>query len=597
VSVDPQLAPRRPIRRLDRSTVERIAAGEVAERPASVVKELLENSIDAEATSITVRIERGGMDRIEVADDGFGILPEELGLAVERHATSKLDPAGPIEKLESLGFRGEALAAIAAVGRMRIVSRVPPRDAAAGISVAGGEPGRPFVGSRAPGTTVEVTELFFNTPARRKFLRSPAAEQVEVARVVERVYLAHPSVTVRFIAEDREIATYPATRDLRDAGSRVLGPPFRDASFGVDAMIPGGRVEGYLGRPALAASSSRGLYLAVNGRAVDARPLAQAIRVAFTDYLPRGRFPVGVLHLTLDPSVVDVNVHPTKREVRLARPGEVAEALRGLSRAALRGSPQVGGLPEASGPSRSRAGTRFAPGARAAPESLEAPRGSAPVLRTVGQRTLGPPLDAAEPAVVAATPGHPRLHLLGCVQALYWIAEGDDGVVLIDQHAASERILFESLRREVALARQSLVEPVLVRLTGVERATLEAHHEDVGRAGFDLAPFGPEVHAVRSVPSFAGRRSRAESVVELLDELAAGGRPTQPDGLVERTAASLACHAAIRAGDVVTAGEFSRVLDALYALPEAAYACPHGRPIVLDIPRTRLDRWFLRSGP
>ncbi len=581
-------SPRR-IRRLDPSTVQRIAAGEVVERPASVVKELIENSIDAGAGSIAIRISGGGIERIAVADDGHGIRPEDLELAIERHATSKIDPDDPLEGIVTLGFRGEALAAIAAVSRLRISSRPPDREGAAGIEVAGETAASRFTGPRAPGTTVEVTDLFFNTPARRKFLRSPPAEQLEIARTLERAYLAEPSVALTLESDGRAVAAYPTSDDPSDAASRVLGPDFLRSSFAVAGEVPGGRVTGVLGRPPLAAGSSRGLYLAVNHRPIDSRPIQQAVRAAFGDYLPRPRYPVGVLHLDIDPAEVDVNVHPTKREVRFSRPREVAEAVRRQVRESLLAAPRIADL---SGHALAAPALRaWAPRASA---PIASARATGPIERRSVQRALG--ATAPPRAEVGAPSSRARLVLLGCLDALYWVAEGEDGLVLVDQHAASERVVFESIRRGETIARQEMVEPVTIRLTGAERAALAAHGSEVARAGFDVAEFGPDAWAVRSVPSFAGRRARAESVIEMLDELAAGGRPTEPDGLVERRAASLACHAAIRAGDVVSAVEFSRVLDALHALDDAPNSCPHGRPIVIGIPRSRIDRWFLRSG-
>jgi DNA mismatch repair protein MutL len=586
--------PRRPIRRLARETVERIAAGEVVERPASVVKELLENALDARATLITVRLENGGLERIEVADDGEGIPPEELELAVERHATSKIAPEGPVERIVSLGFRGEALAAIASVSRLRLSSRPPDREVAEGLSVVGGAVAGRFTVPRAPGTTVEVEELFFNTPARRKFLKGAPSELVEVLRTVERAYLAAPTATVRVESEGRELTTYPATSELADAATQVLGPEFLRGSFAVRGDLAEGRLFGVLGRPPLAAASARGLYLAVNGRPVASRPLQQAVRVAFGDYLPRSRYPVGVLHLELPADRIDANVHPTKREVRIAREREVADSVRRAVRASLLGAPAI---PEAGAGSAGRE-----PAGLGESLSLGLARYTT-FLGSEGPRVTSAPaqrrLDAEPPAVPAEGPAaeaRPRLRLLGCVQDLYWIAESGEGLVLIDQHAASERVLFEALRQERPLARQSLVDPVTLRLTGVERTALHAHETEVARAGFEVEPFGPDTHRVRAVPAFRGRTVRAEALAELLDELAAGGRPTVPDGLLERTAATLACHAAIRAGDRVAAEEFARVLDALGALPVAATTCPHGRPISLGLSRSRLDRWFLRSG-
>jgi len=576
---------RSPIRRLERTTVEQIAAGEVVERPASVVKELVENALDARATVVTVTLQDGGLSRIEVADNGLGIPSEELPLAVERHATSKLPPEGPVDRITSLGFRGEALAAIGTVSRLRVVSRTPERDEAAGISVDGGRVGRRSTAGRAPGTTVEVSDLFFNTPARRKFLRSAAAEQVEAVATVERQYLAHPAATIRVRSGDRELALYPSTSSLRDAAARVLGPSLLRESFEVDGEVPGGRVRGVLGRPAVAAPSSRGLHLTVNGRPITSRPLAQAVRAAFQDYLPRTRFPVGVLWLELDPERVDVNVHPTKREVRFHHERELADELRRRVREALLSHPALAEPPFPSSPA-----PVLPPGG---PWTRPPATAHRPV--TVTQRTLGPATTEAPRAVRAPGAGS-RLRLLGCVGALYWVAEDGDGIVLVDQHAASERVVYEELRRRGELARQTLVSPVALELSGAERAALEAHREAVRRSGFVVEPFGPETYRVHAVPVYRGRLTQTEALRELLDELATGGRPTLPDTLEERTAASLACHAAIRAGDVVGLEEFARVLEALAQLPESSYACPHGRPILLRLPRGRLDRWFLRSG-
>jgi DNA mismatch repair protein MutL len=584
---------RRPIQRLDPATIERIAAGEVVERPASVVKELVENALDAGATAISVKLDEGGLTRIEVADDGIGIPPDELRLAVERHATSKLAPGGPIDEVEALGFRGEALAAIGTVARLRIVSRTPDADGATRLAVDGGTVGRTGPAARAIGTTVTVDDLFYNTPARRKYLRSPAAEQVETVATVERLYLARPDVTFRVRSGTRELAVYPAARELRDAATRVLGPALLRESFVVDGEVPGGHVHGVLGHPSTAISSGRGLYLAVNGRAVLSRPLGQAVRAAFGDYLPRSRFPVGALAFTLSPDRVDVNVHPTKREVRFLRERDLGERLRRVVREALLSAPAAA---EPRGSARAAAPSRAAEPARPPPDepAVVVPHARG---RVTHQRALLPEPAGDAPTPVAARGPHASLALIGCVGAIYWVAESDDGLVLIDQHAASERVVYETLRRDGILARQALVAPVRLTLSGVQRAALDAHAAEVRSAGFDVEAFGPGTLRLRSVPAYRGRLARPEALLELLGELAEGGRPTVPDGLAERTAASIACHAAIRAGDIVEREVFARVLGALRDLPEASYACPHGRPIQVHLSRSRLDRWFLRAGP
>ncbi len=572
-------SPRRsPIRPLAREVVEQIAAGEVVERPASVVKELVENALDAGATRIEVTLTRGGLDAIRVDDDGIGIPASELAWAVAPHATSKIPPEGPIDRIETLGFRGEALSAIATVARLSLLSRPPDAEAAAALEVRDGANGPIRPGARAPGTTVEVLDLFGRTPARRKFLKSAATEQVEVLRTLERLYLARPDVALRLRGADEELAEWPAATGLTEAAARVLGPEMLRDSFAVAGELPQGVVRGVIGGPGRAASSSRRLFLSVNGRAVESRPLVQAVRAAFGDALPRSRYPVGVLHLEIDPGRLDVNVHPTKREVRVSGDRDLAEALRRAVRDALLRTP-VG--VEAS--PRDRV---IAVGLRAGP-SEGATRGSQ-------TRLLEAPTSAGR--AVPATPHRPGLSLLGCVDALYWIAESGSGLVLIDQHAASERLLYDTLRREGALARQELVDPARLRLTGAQQAALRAHADPVRAAGFTVEEFGRQDVTVRSVPEFRGRRAPPEALRDLLDELADGGRPTLPDGLAERAAATIACHAAIRAGDAVSIEEFRHVLEALAELPEPARSCPHGRPIFVELPRSRLDRWFLRSG-
>ncbi len=581
---------RRPIQRLLPGTVEKIAAGEVVERPASVVKELVENAVDAGASTITVALTGGGLEGIEVSDDGEGIPASELELAVERHATSKLAPHGPVERVDFLGFRGEALASIAAVARLRLLSRPPKQEVGEGVSVVGGSLVGRFAAPRAPGTTVTVEDLFFNTPARRKFLRSPASEQLEAVRTAERLYLAHPSVGLRVRGPERELGVYPATTSLRDAAARVLGPEFLDASFPVGTTTPDLRLHGVLGLPRVSSSSATSLYLAVNGRAVASRALVQAVRAAFGDSLPRTRHPVGLLHLEVDPEALDVNVHPTKREVRFSREHEIADAVRRTVREALLAQP---------GPSPIRGGpveTLPSPSPPATLEEGTASLAGSLVAAVYAQRTLYAEPAAGGTLAVPAGRGRPRLELLGPFQALYWVAASEEGLLLIDQHAASERLLYETLRSGGTLARQALVDPVPLVLSGTEAASLEVHHDAVRAAGFEIEPFGPNAVRVLTVPAYRGRRAPAGAVRELLEELARGGRTTVPDGLEERTAASIACHAAIRAGDVVEREVIARLLQELDELAEPARTCPHGRPIVVEVPRSRLDRWFLRSG-
>ncbi len=587
--VRPPAAARAPIRRLPPATIERIAAGEVVEGPASIVKELVENSIDAGATEVEVLLEGGGLERIAVSDDGAGIPLTELDLAVQRHATSKLSDPADLARISSLGFRGEALAAIAQVSRLRLVSRPPDAASAHGIALDGGRVVERFEAGRAVGTTVEVRDVFYNTPARRKFLRSPAAEQVDVLATVERIYLAHPDLALSVRSGSDEVARYPRAAKLEEAATWVYGPDFVTAQFSVRSAAgePVG-FHGVLARPTVSRGTSVGIQLSVNGRAIVSRTLSQAVRTAYQDYLPRTRFPVGAIRLSLDPARVDVNVHPTKREVRIQGERELADTLRRAIRIALVGGSQVADLvrsrrPVTEGPQGT--GRERAPLVAAARPLRPAPSGQ--------QTRLVEPGPAPR---IAGTGRHPALSLLGSLFRLYWVAESDGDLVLVDQHAASERVLYDELRATGRLGRQELMDPVRLPLTPRQRSAWATNQELLRSAGFTIRPFGGDQVRVESVPSYRGRRAEARSLPALLDELADGGRPTVPEGLAERVAASVACHAAVRAGDEISAEELGRILEALYRTESPAYACPHGRPVLVRLSRSRLDGWFLRRG-
>ncbi|MCI4357822.1 MAG: DNA mismatch repair endonuclease MutL [Thermoplasmata archaeon] len=589
---------RRPIHRLKPATVARIAAGEVVESTASVVKELVENAYDAGGSEVRVEIWGGGTERIRVSDNGSGILPEELALAVERHATSKLSDSEDLDTVATLGFRGEALASIGAVSHLSIRSRTALSDSAHGIRVDGGEVSGEYEEGGPPGTTVDVRDLFYNTPARRKFLRSPAAEQVEVTRVVGALYLARPGIALSLSSEGQEIARYPATGSLSDAVVRVLGEELLGQTLEVRADPLGEEglaVTAVLARPTVSRGTSSALYLSVNGRIVASRTLQVAVRLAYEDYLPKNRFPLGTVHLVVDPSRLDVNVHPTKREVRIAREREVAEALRRAVRGSLQGtaavSDPVSAAPRPYFPSVGTGGPRPTEPPRVA---LAGSLGGGSGGGATSQARLEP---AAPPRAVDPSGGHPRLRLLGSLFHLYWVAESEASLVLIDQHAASERVVYDSLRADGRLARQELVSPVTLTLSARQSAAWAANREEIDAAGFEVESFGGSSFRVASTPVFRGRLARAETLPELLDELADGGRSSAPNDWVERRAASLACHAAVRGGDAISAEEMGRILEALYRLPGASYACPHGRPILVRLDRRRLDQWFLRSTP
>ncbi len=631
-------APAGPARRrivaLDERTVREIAAGEVIERPASVVKELVENSLDAGAGEVRVRVEGGGLERLEVTDDGGGISPEDLPLAFERHATSKLSSASDLPSVRTLGFRGEALASIAAVSEVEITSRVPGAPEARSLSSKGGRLGEVRPAARAPGTTVEVRGLFFNTPARRKFLKSETTESLRIIELIEGLYLAHPGTTFSLRVGERAETRYALARSLREAAARVFGAPFLTGAFDFQgAAGPGLWVEGVASHPSFSRGTARGIVLCVDGRVISSKPLQDGVRFAYHEVLPQGRFPVVVLHLTTEPGRVDVNVHPTKREVRFERESEVREALQNLIRAKLRdqprglappvrgafspprtlgtlteGSGSLGAVPwrPASGASSPLASPTSAPLSPPSPPTLALSSTSPPGVGPSGPRPPRPLDDGsvAGAVVVAGTSVHPPLRLLGQVGDLYLVGEtlGEDlrplpgpsrSIVLIDAHAASERILYERLRSSETPARQELLSPFEVDPTPRQRAALESYGGELAKVGFSLEPFGPRVLRVHAVPYFRGHRARPDALVRLLDELADGGRTSPGDPLWEKVAKTTACHLAIRGGDVLTLPEMQKLLEELYSCPES-FTCPHGRPILLTLPRDRLDRWFLR---
>jgi DNA mismatch repair protein MutL len=608
------VAARAPIRRLDEQTVHEIAAGEVIERPASVAKELVENSIDAGAREIRVRWAEGGLALVEVADDGLGIPAGELRVAFDRHATSKLREARELPGVRTLGFRGEALAAIAAVARVRVTTRVPEASEAVEASVEAGAFEGPRPAARALGTTMEVRDLFFHTPARRKFLRSAQTESLRITEMLESLYLAHPEVTFHLAPEGREEQLLPSTDSLREAAARVFGTPFLASAFEFSgAAGPGLWARGVASHPSFSRGTPRGIVVVVDGRVIQSKGVTDAVRFAYREVLPQGRYPVVLLHLATEPGRVDVNVHPTKREVRFEKESELRDALHGLIRARLQDQPreiEPGGLGARDPLARTRPSLAAADAEtfpitalsgivrqyrlepRAAPPASAS--GSAPTPGEKGRTTTL--ASEGEPLRVPSTAVHPALRLLGQVGALYLVAEeeGSSGtLVLIDAHAASERVLYERLRSQEPPARQELLVPVELELTPRQKRALEAFGSELERAGFSVEAFGPGAYRLRAVPFFRGHRARPEAVARLLDELADGGRSAPGDPLREKVAKSAACHMAIRGGDALSPAEMTRLLSELYACPES-FTCPHGRPIMVAFPRDRLDRWFLR---
>jgi DNA mismatch repair protein MutL len=596
---------RRPIRILPPTVAARIAAGEVIERPASVVKELVENALDSGATVVEVAIWGGGIDRIRVTDDGCGIPATELADAFERHATSKLVTEHDLFDVHTLGFRGEALSAIAAAGDVDFVTRPALERAAAVARARNGRIERLGSAGAAPGTSVEVRDLFGALPARRRFLRAAAAESRVVAQAVEAYALAYPGVAFRLSVDDRRVLATNGSGDERAAFAAVHGDaiasqllPVGFARGGEDGQV---EVSGLIGPPQLHRAHRRALTLFANGRLIASRPLAHAVEEAFAGLLPIGRYPVGFLHVRVPPDEVDVNVHPTKAEVRFRHERLIYATVGGAVRAAIAGAWTAGAptpVPFGGGAPRAEA----APWAAA--HAVVAGAQSAGRVANLGATHVeagptGNSTDASADAVEAqgAMPLQdrlPALRALGQVDATYIVAEAPDGVCLIDQHAAHERVLYEQVRLERAAGRteaQPLLEPAVVELSPSQLAIAAEHAEALAGIGFALDETDGAALIVRAVPATLAGRDPGRAVAEYLDRLGAADDRTAG---ADRVAATLACRAAVMAGDAMDVEQQRALLRALEAC-ETPHTCPHGRPTMLYLSSGALARSFGRS--
>jgi DNA mismatch repair protein MutL len=594
-----------------------IAAGEVVERPSSVVKELVENALDAGATRCDVEIEGGGVLRIVVSDDGFGMDGDDAPRALERHATSKLRMIEDLERLASYGFRGEALPSIASVSRVCLRTR--PRDAEAGIEIEV-EPGtersvRPF--GLAPGTRIEVKDLFFNVPARRKFLRSSGTESGHITEVVESAALSRPDVTFTLTRDGRRVREFlrSASREerVRQVSSEDELAPCRGARGPL-------AVEAFLSRPEAARAGAGGLRILVNGRPVRDRALNVSIAQAYGSVLERGRYPRGVVYLDLPPELVDVNVHPQKAEVRFADPRAVGDAVYSVLGRALSGAfslptPERGAWgkrpTQAADASVVRASFDSAPNDR--PLVTNAPSFAASptlaerdvLLTAVTAGVFGPeagelverPVIAVRDSSVSAriepspSVSWSSLGFVAQLRQTFLLCEGEEGLYLLDQHAAAERVTFTRLRRAYqsrAVPSQALLFPLVLEVTGAEADIIEQHAKDIAEVGLEVRVRGPESVSVHAVPKLLMRASAERLLRDLLSEVSkSGGRGFS--NAVDLALATMACHGSVRAGDVLSASEAKALL---VALDEADFAghCPHGRPVVMFLSWAELER-------
>jgi DNA mismatch repair protein MutL len=606
-----------PIRVLPRQLVDQIAAGEVVERPASAVKELVENALDAGATRIEVLVEGGGADRIVVADDGGGIPPEELPLAVASHATSKIASSDDLASIATMGFRGEALASIASVSRLAITSRRRGSDAAARIEVEGGESGEVRPAGGPLGTSVEVRQLFFNVPARRKFLRTAAVELGRVQDVLESIAICRPGVAFRLVADGRTRLDLAATDDPAVRVRAVLGDELADDPLSVAAEAEAAEhgpvtVWGLAARPSAARATARALRFALNGRAVLDRTLVHAVKEAYRGLIDPGRTPVAFVAIEMDPALVDVNVHPAKTEVRFRQPSFVHQLVMRTVRDALRGADlvpafQLGGhamggthAPAWTAPRTGESGTRpaFVPGT---PPTAVFERFAAQAAEAA--RTPSPPVVEVAPA--AAAPAHePALHAnrtarrVMQVHGSYLVVEDRDGILVVDQHALHERAMFEELKARIAaqpLESQRMLVPAVLQVDPRAAEAVEAAGALLARIGIDASAAGPRAVAVHGYPTFLlGRGVQPEEFVPALLERLVDEGGADVEAALHEVLDMMACKAAVKAGDRLTPVEIEALLDLRERIERGA-ACPHGRPTSLRISMRDLERSFGRT--
>ena len=570
------------IRVLPELLISQIAAGEVVERPASVLKELIENALDAGAREIGVTLEEGGVRRVQVEDDGAGIAREDLALALARHATSKIASLGDLEAVASLGFRGEALASIAAVARVELTSREEAAPHAYGVRAEGGAADRPAPAARAPGTTVAVSDLYFNTPARRKFLRTAATEFGHCDDVFRRAALARPELAWSLRHNSRFSARLKP-QPLAERAAALLGREFTDSALAVEAQAGGLRLSGLAGSPQAARSRADAQFFYVNGRFVRDRLLAHAAREAWAELLHGERQPAYVLFLELDPRGVDVNVHPAKTEVRFREARAVHQFVLHALRRAL------------------------SPGAAAAPVAYAAlaPASAAPAQAAHG---IEQPVAAyqsfiaaaARPAPLAAAAPHeapPLGYALAQLHGVYILAQNEAGLVLVDMHAAHERIVFERLRRSLeagAVQRQALLVPSVFRAEALEVATAEENAPALEQLGLEISAAGPSELAVRAAPAALAAGDVAALARSVLAELREYGAAQALAARRDELLAGMACHAAVRANRALSIPEMNALLREMEAT-ERSGSCNHGRPTWYQLTLSDLDKLFLRG--
>ena len=579
----------------------KIAAGEVVERPASVVKELVENAIDARGRRIVVEVEAGGRRLIRVADDGLGMDRDDALLALERFATSKIATDEDLFAIRSLGFRGEALPSIAAVSRLTLVSRTAAQAAATAIRVEGGRILKVGEAGAPPGTLVTVQDLFFNTPARRKFLKTVNTEMGHIGDGLASQALGHPEIDFNLVHNGKTIRRWPAVADSIDRVADVLGRALQPDLHALELENEVARVHGWAAAPRVNRSTSRGVHLFVNGRAVKDRTLLHAVMQGYRQRLMKGQFPVVVCCLALPADQVDVNVHPTKHEVRFVRSREIHGLVAGAVAAAL---DQADRQQRPGGSAR----RPFAPSGETAiaenrPRFQPQPGVTPPIRpgRPMGDASASPPQrtgrTGGDQTGLWRQGRFARLNVIGQFRRTYILCESEEGLVLIDQHAAHERVFYEQLHRRTATANaatQRLLIPETIELSHREATLLEALRAALVPLGFEIEPFGGTTFAVKAVPTMLINGEVGPVIREILEKALAGGGQAAPETILDESVKVMACHGAIRARQALDPRQIRRLLQQMDECQNPSH-CPHGRPTWIQWTEGALEKAFGRQ--
>ncbi|MGI8955380.1 MAG: DNA mismatch repair endonuclease MutL [Chthoniobacterales bacterium] len=575
------------VRLLSDTLASQVAAGEVIERPASVVKELVENSIDAQAQSIEVMIKRGGISLIRVTDDGSGMDRDDALLCLERHATSKIRTAADLATVATLGFRGEALPSIASVARFRLTTREKEAVAGTEVLVSGGKIETVRDGGEAPGTQVEVRSLFYNLPARRKFLRSENTETRNIEHQLNLQAIGHPEIAFTLVRDERVVFQLPATKTLRDRVRDLMGSELVARLLEVEPGKGRLRVSGFLGQAGVSRASRSQQFVFVNGRAIESPVIGAALKEGYHTALMKGQFPVTFLFVELDPAEVDANVHPAKREVRFRDPAGVREAVVAAIRRTLE-SDRSSWQEQFRGPALPEV-----PFVRLEPVAVDDsqptfPQTNSP-LSVTDERF--PPNEERRPL-----PQH-QFRILGILNKLYVLMENAEGLVLVDQHAAHERILFEELRRrmeEQGVPSQRLLLPQVIELAPRDAEWIERNLATLQKMGLGVEEFGRHTFKLESLPPFLSGVEPGRLLQDVIDSLKSASNSSSPLRLGEDMIAKTVCRHAVKANDLLRAPEVEKLIRDLLEC-ELPYCCPHGRPTMIQISLGELEKKFGRK--